>query len=112
LYGLFSFGVVQRTSEMGIRMALGAIRADVLRMVMREALWLVFAGVLIGLPLAVALGRFASTQIPGLLFGLKANDPLTILAATAVIAAVAAFAAYLPARRASRVDPMTALRNE
>jgi predicted permease len=112
LYGLLSFSVVQRTSEMGIRMALGANRADVVWTVMREALLLVIAGVIIGIPAALALGRLASNRISGLLFGLQATDPLTIAAATMLLALIATGASYMPARRASRVDPMVALRNE
>jgi predicted permease len=112
LYGLLSFSVVQRSAEMGIRMALGANRADVLWTVMREALLLVATGVIIGIPVALALGRLASNRISGLLFGLQPTDPITIAAATLVLALIAAGAGYMPARRASRVDPMVALRNE
>jgi ABC-type antimicrobial peptide transport system permease subunit len=97
---------------MGIRMALGANRADVIWTVMREALALVAAGVLIGVPVALLVGRVASNRISGLLFGLRATDPLTIAAATIIMALIAAGAGYVPARRASRVDPMTALRTE
>ena len=112
LYGLLAFAVVQRTGEIGIRMALGALRGNVLWMMLREALILVLAGVLLGVPAAVAVARLASHQISGLLFGLSATDPLTIAFAAALLVAVAAVAAYLPARRASRVEPMVALRNE
>jgi len=112
LYGLLAFTVVQRTNEMGIRMALGACRMDVVWMVMREALLLVAIGVVIGLPTALAGTRFASSQISGLLFGISATDPLTITMATALLIAVAAVASYFPARRASHVNPMVALRNE
>jgi predicted permease len=112
LYGLLTFAVVQRTGEMGIRMALGASRGDVVWMVMREALALAVIGVAIGVPCALAAARLASSQIAGLLFGLKASDPLTMVAAAVLLALVAAIAGYLPARRASRVDPMVALRNE
>ena len=112
LYGLLAFSVAQRTAEMGIRMALGASRATVLWTVMREALLLVSIGVAIGVPAALAAARVASHQMAGLLFGVRPSDPLTIVAATLVLAAVAAGAGYVPARRASRVDPMIALRNE
>jgi ABC-type antimicrobial peptide transport system permease subunit len=112
LYGLLAFSVVQRRAEMGIRMALGANRADVIWTVMREALLLVAAGVIVGVPAALVLGRVASSRISGLLFGLESTDPITIAAATVVLALIAAGAGYVPARRASRVDPMVALRTE
>jgi len=112
LYGLLAFSVVQRRAEMGIRMALGANRADVILTVMREALLLVAAGVMIGVPAAVVSGRVATNRIPGLLFGLQPTDPLTIAGATIFLALIAAGAGYVPARRASRVDPMVALRTE
>ena len=112
LYGLLAFAVVQRTSEMGIRMALGARQLDVVSMIMREALLLVGIGIVIGVPLAVAAARLASSQISGLLFGISTTDPLTIAFAVALLIAVGALAGYLPARRASQVDPMVALRNE
>ena len=112
LYGLLAFSVVERTGEMGIRMALGARRGDVIWTVMRDGLLLVAAGVAIGVPAALAAGRVASSQISGLLFGLRATDPVTIAFAAVLLGLVAAAAAYVPARRASRVDPMVALRNE
>ncbi len=112
LYGLLAFAVVQRTGEVGIRMALGARRRDVVWMVLREALLLVGIGVAIGVPVTLAAARVATSQIAGLFFGLKATDPVTIAGATLILALVATLAGYLPARRASRVDPMTALRNE
>jgi len=108
LYGVLSYAVARRTSEIGIRMALGAIRGDVIWLVLREALALVGAGVVIGVLASLAATRTVST----LLFGLNPNDPLTIAAATLLLLAVAALAGYLPARRASRVDPMAALREE
>jgi ABC-type antimicrobial peptide transport system permease subunit len=103
-----SYAVTRRTNEIGIRMALGARGADVVRMVMKETVLLLVAGVAIGLGAALATTRLIST----LLFGLTPNDPVTISGATLLMMAVAAFAGYLPARRASRVDPMTALRCE
>lgn len=112
IYGLLAFSVTQRTGEIGIRTALGARRGNVIWLVMREALVLVGIGIAIGLPAALLVARLASSQIPGLLFGLEANDPLTLTVATTFLILVAALAAYLPARRASRVDPMMALRNE
>jgi len=108
LYGVLSYAVVRRTHEIGIRMALGAMRGNVIWLVLREALALVGAGVVIGLLASFAATRTVST----LLFGLKPNDPLTIAAAMLLLLAVAALAGYLPARRASRVDPMAALREE
>jgi predicted permease len=112
LYGLLAFAMVQRTAEVGIRMALGAQRFDVLWLVVREALLLVVVGIAIGLPVAFVVARLASSQISGLLFGLTSNDPLTVVAAALTLTLVALFAAYFPARRASRVDPMIALRTE
>jgi predicted permease len=108
LFGLMSYNVSRRTSEIGIRMALGAQRGDVLGMVLRESMLLVGIGVAAGLAAAIAAGRF----VAAFLFGLEPRDPATIAAATAVMIAVAALAGYLPARRASRVDPMVALRYE
>jgi predicted permease len=110
LYGLLAFIVAQRTTEMGVRMALGARRGDVVLMVMREALSLVIAGTVAGLICAVAGARLASSQISVLLFRLSVTDPATILGATLFLLAVASLASYLPARRASRVEPMRALR--
>ena len=108
LFGIMSYSVAKRTNEIGIRMALGAARGDVLRLVMREGLAPVLLGVAIGLPAALVGARL----ITSLLFGLKPADPLTICVATLLLLLVAALAGYIPARRASRVDPMTALRCE
>ena len=112
LYGLLSFGVVQRTSELGVRMALGAGRGDVVRLVLREAMMLVVVGLAVGVPAALATARLASSQISGLIFRLQPTDPLTIAIAVVGLTAVALVAAYLPARRASRVSPLTALKAE
>jgi ABC-type antimicrobial peptide transport system permease subunit len=109
---LLAFGVGQRTAELGLRMALGARRGDVVRMIFQEALLLVAAGIACGVPLAVAVSRLAGSQISGLPFGVDATDPLVIARAGALLLAVSAIAAYLPARRASQVDPLVALRTE
>ena len=108
LFGLMLYSVARRTNEIGIRMALGARAGDVLRLVMSESMRLVAIGVAIGLAVALAAGRLVSS----LLFGLGATDATTILVATVVMVAVSALAGYLPARRASRVDPLVALHYE
>ena len=108
LYGVMSYGVARRTNEIGIRMALGAQRRGVLWFVLREALILVAVGLVVGVLASLALTKTAAT----LLYELKPNDPLTIVFATLLLAVVAAVAGYLPAYRASRVDPMIALREE
>jgi predicted permease len=108
LFGLMSYSVSRRTNEIGIRMALGAQRADVLRLVMRESMILVVIGVVAGLAVAVAASQFVTT----LLFGLAPTDPRTMFVAVGVMVLVSAVAGYLPARRASNVDPMVALRYE
>ena len=111
LYGLMGYAVSRRTNEIGIRMALGAHACDIVRLVMREVLLLVALGIGIGLAAALATARLATTMFT-LLFGLAPSDPLTITLATLLLIGVAALAGYLPARRASRVDPQVALRNE
>jgi predicted permease len=108
IYGLISYAVARRTAEMGIRMALGARRASVVWLVLREALVLVMIGLAAGIPLLFAAARLAS----GLLFGVSPTDPATLSATALLMLSIAALAAYLPARRASRVDPMVALRYE
>jgi predicted permease len=108
LYGVMAYMVARRTREIGIRMALGAGRPNVLWLVMREVLLLVGAGVVIGAPAAWFLSRLVESQ----LFGVKPADPLTIAGAMLGIAAVAALSGYLPARRATGIDPIRALRWE
>jgi putative ABC transport system permease protein len=110
LYGLMAFAVVRRTNELGVRMALGAARRSVVAMVLREALVLVAAGVAIGVPAALLLGRIAANQIAGLLYGLTSTDPATMGAAIVLLLAVAAGAAWFPAARAARINPIAALR--
>ena len=112
LYGLIAFSVVRRTTEMGIRLALGAPRARVMKLVMREALLLVVAGLAIGVPAAFVAGRLASSRLEDLLFGLRSTDPLTMIGAVVMLFGVAAAAAFVPAARAARVDPLVALRSE
>jgi len=108
VYGILSYGVTSRTTEIGIRMALGAQRTDVFWMILREAVWLVVIGVVIGLPLIFAVTRLAAT----LLFELSPTDPVSLVSAALLLLAVAIVAGYLPSRRATRVDPMVALRCE
>jgi predicted permease len=108
LYGVISYVVTRRRNEIGIRMALGAYRGQVVAMVMREAGRLLFVGILAGTLLSLVVGRGASS----LLFGLKSYDPLALAGAGALLAVIAALASFLPARRASRLDPMVALRYE
>jgi predicted permease len=112
LYGLFAFAVVQRSGEMGIRVALGARRRSVIWLVLREAILLVAIGVAIGIPAALAVARLVSSRIAGLLFGLEATDPSTIAIATGTLTVIACLAAYIPARRAALVDPIVTLRSE
>jgi predicted permease len=108
LYGIMAYNVARRTNEIGIRMALGAHRGDVLWMVLRQTLVLIVIGIAIAVPVALAASRLIASQ----LYGLKPTDPLTISAAAMVIGAVGLLAGYLPALRASHVDPMVALRYE
>jgi predicted permease len=108
LYGVMAHAVARRTNEIGVRMALGANHSRILRMVLRETLTLVAAGIAIGIPSALAAAHAISSQ----LHGLDPEDPWTLTAATLLLVCVAAIAGYLPARRASRVDPMVALRYE
>jgi putative ABC transport system permease protein len=108
LYGVMSYMVVQRTREIGIRMAIGAEGGDVLKIILREAGVLTAVGLLIGTGLALGAAQAAKA----LLYGLKPRDPLTLVIAVVALSAVAAFASFLPAYRASKLDPLTALRYE
>ncbi|HEX5422267.1 MAG TPA: ABC transporter permease [Candidatus Acidoferrales bacterium] len=108
IYGIMAYATAGRTNEIGVRMALGAQRNDVLWLVLRETLLLVGFGVVIGLPAVMAASRVIRSQ----LFGLTAADPLTLVLASTLMFGVAALACYIPARRAMRVDPMVALRYE
>jgi ABC-type antimicrobial peptide transport system permease subunit len=106
LYGVLAYSVNQRKREIGLRMALGATRASVLRMVLGEGMSLVMTGVLIGFVSALAVGRLLSRM----LFGVGASDPFSVAGAALILSTVALLACYLPARWATRVDPLQALR--
>jgi ABC-type antimicrobial peptide transport system permease subunit len=108
LYGIVAHGVTERTREIGIRMALGAARTSVLWMVLREVAIMAVAGIVLGLPVAIGLSRFVQSQ----LYGLSPTDPFTLGLAAVILSSVAMFAGYVPARRATKVDPMLALRYE
>jgi predicted permease len=108
LYGITAYSVARRTNEIGVRMALGANRSQVLAMVMRRALVLVAIGLAIGIPVALIGGRLMRTQ----LYGVSTYDPLTLTGAVLVLAAAAALAGFIPARRAASIEPMNALRTE
>jgi putative ABC transport system permease protein len=111
LYGVMAYAVSQRTHEIGIRMALGADRRRVLMMVVREGMALTIIGIVIGLAGAYALMKYLET-LTQLLFGVEARDPWTFVAIAVLLAGVALIACLVPARRATRVDPLTALRYE
>ena len=106
IYGVLAYSVVQRTQEIGIRMALGAERGQVMALVMRRGVALAAIGITVGL-----IGAFAGARyLQSMLFGIEPRDPATFVAVAMVFAVVATAAAYLPARRATRVDPIVALR--
>ena len=107
IYGVMAYSVAQRTREIGIRMAIGARQVDVSRMIMRRGMALTAAGVLAGIVISLALSQLVRSQ----LYGVQPSDPLTMTAVLVLMTAIAAAAAYLPARRAARVDPVTALRS-
>jgi ABC-type antimicrobial peptide transport system permease subunit len=108
LYGVMAFVVARRTREIGVRLALGAMRGSVVWLVMREVLLLVGLGLAVGIPSALALGRFISSQ----LYGVKENDPWAAGIAVILLSIIAAMAGLVPARRASRIEPLVALRYE
>ena len=108
IYGVIAYAVAQRTREIGIRMALGAQIADVQNVFLRQGLWLTATGILIGIGVAMAVTRVMST----FLFGVGPMDPVTYAAVSGTLAVAALVGTYLPARRATRVDPLTALRAE
>jgi len=108
IYGLLAYSVEQRTHEIGVRVAIGADASQVQRMVVREGMRLALAGVAIGIAAALALAR----SIAGFLYGVSAWDPAVFIVMPVVLALVALVAVWLPARRASRVDPIVALRYE
>jgi putative ABC transport system permease protein len=103
-----AYNVTQRTHEMGVRMALGAARSDVLSMIVRETLAMTSIGLALGLAGALGASRFLASM----LYGVSAQDPVTLAAVSIVLAAVAAVAGWIPARRATRADPMVALRDD
>jgi putative ABC transport system permease protein len=108
IFGVMSYTVSRRTQEMAIRMALGASRREVLRLVLRDGLRLTAVGVMLGLVAAGALSRVMA----GYIYGITSTDPLTLVGASLVLTVVALLACYLPARRATRVNPIAALRYE
>ncbi len=111
IYGVVSYSTAQRVNEIGIRMALGALKGDVLRLVLARGLRLTLTGVAIGAAASLALAKFASS-FSKLLYGVRASDPATLAAVSLLLIVAAALACYIPARRAARLDPTVALRQE
>ena len=108
LYGVISYLVAMRHNEIGIRMALGASRRNIVALILRQTIVMLALGVFVGVLLSLAAAR----SVASLIFGLAPTDPLTIFAAAAFLITVALLASYIPARRASRIDPMIALRHD
>jgi ABC-type antimicrobial peptide transport system permease subunit len=108
IYGLMAYTVVQRTSEIGVRLALGAVPTQVLRMILREASGMSIAGIAIGLGASLALARL----VRSMLYGITASDPLTLSGAALILLVVALGASWIPARGAASIQPMEALRHE
>jgi ABC-type antimicrobial peptide transport system permease subunit len=108
LYGITAYSVARRTSEIGLRMALGANRGNVLALVLRAASWQVGLGLAIGIPVSLLAGRLMSSQ----LYGVSTYDPWTLAGAVVVLSAFAAIAGFIPAKRASSIEPMHALRTD
>jgi ABC-type antimicrobial peptide transport system permease subunit len=108
LYGVMSYFVARRTSEIGVRMALGATRSSVLAMVLRGALWQILIGLGLGIPATLFAGHLMASQ----LYGVGSYDPLALAGATIVLGLCAALAGFIPARRAASIEPMQALRTE
>jgi ABC-type antimicrobial peptide transport system permease subunit len=111
IYGVISYSVSRRVREIGVRVALGAGKRDVFRLVLGQGLRMVLAGLAIGVTAALALTRMLSS-FSNLLYGVATNDPVTFFFVSALLTVVAMLACYIPARRAADVDPMTALRYE
>jgi ABC-type antimicrobial peptide transport system permease subunit len=108
IYGIMAYTVVQRTNEIGVRLALGALPEQVLAMVLREAAWLSLSGIIVGVGMALLVGRL----LKSMLYGVAPNDPLTFLATAVLLLAIALAASWIPARRAAQVQPVQALRHE